>query len=167
MEFTRSASSQVSAQGQRISARRAASGSEGQNSLGAAWISRWNQNHWELSPDGSRIALAVGGETCCIRILSLADGSTRNVIVVDWTGFQSMNWSGTGNGLYVSNQSSMRTTLHIGLEDKASVLRQQVGNFETWVIPNDRHPAFLESTSASNAWMIENFLRVKVRTGPA
>ena len=58
-------------------------------------------------------------------------GSTCNVTVEGWTGFPSMNRSGTGNGLYVSNQSSMRATLlHIGLEDDARALRQRIGNFE-------------------------------------
>jgi Tol biopolymer transport system component len=119
-----------------------------------------DQNHWDLSPDGSRIALLADGEAGRIRILSLADGSTHDVTVDGWSGFQSMDWSANGKGLYVSSQRAMHSTLlYIDLEGHAHVLRQQMGHFQAWGIPspNGRYLAFLEWTAVSNVWMIENF----------
>src|SRR5207244_2295622 len=67
-----------------------------------------DQNHWDVSPDGSRLAvLANGGLPGTIRILSLPEGSARDVIVPGWGGFQSLVWSANGEGWYVSSQSAM------------------------------------------------------------
>ncbi len=119
----------------------------------------WDQSHWDVSPDGSRIAVLTGaGLEGTIRILSLADGSVRDVIVSGWNGFQSMDWAANGQGLYVSSHSAMHSSLlHIDLNGYATLLRQQVGNFETWGIPSPdgRYLAFLEWSSISNVWMME------------
>jgi len=120
-----------------------------------------DQNHWDVSPDGSRLAvLASGGPPGRIRILSLSDRSVSDVTVNDWGGFQSMDWSANGQGWYVSSQSATHVNLlYIDLDGHARVLRQQPGRFQTWGVPSpDGHYlAFLEWTSASNVWMIENF----------
>jgi hypothetical protein len=44
------------------------------------------------------------------------------------------------------------------MEGRARVLREQLGNFQTWGIPspNGQQLAFLEWSAASNVWMIEN-----------
>ena len=71
-----------------------------------------------------------------------------------------MDWAANGQGLYVSSHSAMHSSLlHIDLNGQATLLRQQMGNFETWGIPspNGRYLAFLEWSSISNVWMIENF----------
>ena len=116
--------------------------------------------HWDVSPDGSRIAVMMSSKReSHIRIFSLA-GADRDVIVHEWNGFQSLDWSADGEGLYASSQSAQATTLlYIDLEGHARVLRQQAGMFKTWGIPSPdgRHLAFLEWTSANNVWMIENF----------
>ena len=119
----------------------------------------WDQSHWDVSPDGSHIALlAIGGREGRIRILSLAGGSPRDVVVEGWSGFQSMDWAANGQGLYVSSHSAMHSSLlHIDLNGQATLLRQQMGSFETWGIPspNGRHLAFLEWSSISNVWMMD------------
>ena len=116
--------------------------------------------HWDVSPDGSRIAVTMGSEReSRIRILSLV-GGVRDVVVNGWSGFQSLDWSADGKGLYASSQSAQAATLlYSDLEGHAQVLWQQDGIFKTWGIPSPdgRHLAFLEWTSANNVWMIENF----------
>jgi Tol biopolymer transport system component len=116
--------------------------------------------HWDVSPDGSLIAVMMGGEPTHIHILSLVGGSAHDVIVNEWTGLQSLDWSAEGKGLYISSQSVAATTLlYIDLEGHAQALRQQPGIFNTWAIPSPdgRHLAFVEWASANNVWMIENF----------
>ena len=116
--------------------------------------------HWDVSPDGSRIAVTMGSEReSRIRILSLV-GGVRDVVVNGWSGFQSLDWSADGKGLYASSQSAQAATLlYSDLEGHAQVLWQQDGIFKTWGIPSPdgRHLAFVEWTSANNIWMIENF----------
>ena len=90
----------------------------------------------------------MGGREGRIRILSLAGGSPRDVVVEGWSGFQSMDWAANGQGLYVSSYSAMHSSLlHIDLNGQATLLRQQMGSFETWGIPspNGRHLAFQSS----------------------
>ncbi len=120
-----------------------------------------DQNHWDISPDGAHIAILVsGGPPGKVRILSVPDGATRDFIVPDWGGLQSMDWAANGQGLYVSSQSATHVSLlFIDLRGHAWVLRQQPGRFQTWGVPSpDGHYlAFLEWTSASNVWMIEHF----------
>ena len=116
--------------------------------------------HWDVSPDGSRISVTMDSEReSRIRILSLV-GGVRDVVVNGWSGFQSLDWSADGKGLYASSQSAQAATLlYSDLEGHAQVLWQQDGIFKTWGIPSPdgRHLAFLEWTSANNVWMIENF----------
>jgi Tol biopolymer transport system component len=94
-----------------------------------------------------------------IRILSLV-GGMRDVVVNGWNGFQSLDWSADGKGLYASSQSPQAATLlYSDLEGHAQVLWRRDGIFKTWGIPSPdgRHLAFVEWTSANNIWMIENF----------
>jgi len=117
-------------------------------------------HHWDVSPDGSLIAVMMSSEReSRIRLLSLG-GAERDVVVHGWNGFQSLDWSADGRGLYASSQSAQATTLlYIDLDGHARVLRQKPGTLKTWGIPSPdgRHLAFLEWTSANNVWMIENF----------
>jgi Tol biopolymer transport system component len=116
--------------------------------------------HWDVSPDGSRIAVVMSSEReSRIRILSLV-GGVRDVVVNGWNGFQSLDWSADGKGLYASSQSPQAATLlYSDLEGHAQVLWRRDGIFKTWGIPSPdgRHLAFVEWTSANNVWMIENF----------
>jgi Tol biopolymer transport system component len=116
--------------------------------------------HWDVSPDGSRIAVTMGSEReSRIRILSLG-GGMRDVVINGWNGFQSLDWSADGKGLYASSQSPQAVTLlYSDLEGHTQVLWQQDGIFKTWGIPSPdgRHLALLVWTSANNVWMIENF----------
>jgi len=84
----------------------------------------------------------------------------RDVVVNGWNGFQSLDWSADGKGLYASSQSPQAATLlYSDLEGHAQVLWRRDGIFKTWGIPSPdgRHLAFVEWTSANNVWMIENF----------
>jgi Tol biopolymer transport system component len=119
------------------------------------------ESNWDLSPDGSRIALAMPeGPPARIRILSLAGGTLQDIRVAGWSAFQSMEWAADAKGWFVASRSAaVNTLLFVDPQGHAYPLRQTPGGYDTYAIPSpDGHRlAFLEYTTANNAWMIENF----------
>jgi|SRR5579863_4509930 len=118
--------------------------------------------NWDLSPDGSRIALSeldwVEGR---IRFLPLTGGEIREVTVRGWAAFTAgPDWTADGNGVFVSSWSPTKgaALLHVDLEGHAHVLWEPKG-YRTWGIPSpDGHRlAILGWTEDSNVWMMENF----------
>jgi Tol biopolymer transport system component len=118
---------------------------------------------WALSPDGSLIAVAMGGEDHDhIHLISLTGGPGRDVSVPGWKRppVGQLYWSPDGKGWYVPSVSQGGTDLlRIDTMGHFVVLRHQAGMVETWAIPSPdgRHLAFREQTSTSNVWMIEDF----------
>jgi len=118
--------------------------------------------YWELSPDGSQIAIMTATSANRIRILSVAEKTSRDVEIVapGWSGF-SDKWSADGNGWFVTAHSAAsEVLLHVDEQGRATVLREQpmsVGGL--WVIPSPdgRYLAFPVETSSGNAWLIEKF----------
>jgi len=119
------------------------------------------ESNWDLSPDGSRIALAIPeGPPARIRILSLASGTRQDIRVTGWSAFQSMEWAADGKGWFVASRSAAANTLlFVDPQGNAYPLRQTAGGYDIYAIPSpDGHRlAFLEYTTTNNAWMIENF----------
>jgi DNA-binding winged helix-turn-helix (wHTH) protein/Tol biopolymer transport system component len=119
------------------------------------------ESNWDISPDGSRIAVAIPeGPPAHIRILSLASGTLQDIRVTGWSAFQSMEWAADGKGWFVASRSAAANTLlFVDPQGHAYPLRQTAGGYDTYAIPSpDGHRlAFLEYTTANNAWMIENF----------
>jgi DNA-binding winged helix-turn-helix (wHTH) protein/Tol biopolymer transport system component len=117
-----------------------------------------DQTNWDLSPDGSRLAIVLGDEKRAghIRVFDLPSRSIRDVTINGWTGFQSIDWAAHGEGWYVSSRSADGAVLlYIDIEGRARVLRSQTGSFGTWGIPSPdgEHLAFLEWTiAATNVW---------------
>jgi DNA-binding winged helix-turn-helix (wHTH) protein/Tol biopolymer transport system component len=128
---------------------------------GIAWEPEIAESNWDLSPDGSRIALAIPeGPPARIRILSLASGAPQDIRVTGWSIFQSMEWAADGKGWFVASRSAAANTLlFVDLQGHPYPLRQTAGGYDTYAIPSPdgHHLAFLEYTSANNAWMLENF----------
>ena len=115
---------------------------------------------WDLSSDGSRVALLRRQPHGPIRIISLRGEQERD-IPVSWRGtLQTMNWSADGQGWYVGSESGrVSDLLFVDSNGHAQVLRHQAGPFGIEAIPSPdgRRLAFTEWTSANNVWMIENF----------
>ena len=115
---------------------------------------------WDLSPDGSRIAVTREGR---IRLLSLKSGVTTDLAVKGWDNFWfwSVDWSADGNALFVSSQTPQDTfLLRVNPEGEARALWHQKLNLpgtKGVPSPDGRHLAVAAWTADSNAWMIENF----------
>jgi DNA-binding winged helix-turn-helix (wHTH) protein/Tol biopolymer transport system component len=119
------------------------------------------ESNWDISPDGSRIALAIPeGPPARIRILSLASGTLQDIHVTGWSAFQSIQWAADGKGWFVASRSAAANTLlFVDPQGHSYPLRQTAGGYDTYAIPSpDGHRlAFLEYTTTNNAWIIENF----------
>ena len=119
------------------------------------------ESNWDISPDGSRIAIAMPqGPQKQIRILSLTGGAPKDVLVPGWSTFQSIEWAADGKGWYVASRSAATNTLlFVGPDGHATALRQTLGGYDTYALPSPdgHHLAFLEYTNTNNVWMVENF----------
>jgi eukaryotic-like serine/threonine-protein kinase len=117
--------------------------------------------NWDLSPDGSQLALAYPTGENRIRLLPLSVGAPRDLVVNGWYGFTSgPDWSPDGKGVYVGSSSPRGATLlYIDLEGHSSTVWEQKGSFQTTGVPSPdgRHLAIESYTVASNVWMLENF----------
>jgi eukaryotic-like serine/threonine-protein kinase len=120
--------------------------------------SRYN---WDLSPDGSQLALSFPAGENRIRLLPLAGGAPRDLVVNGRFGLDSgPDWSPGGKGFYASSLSPTAVTLlYIDLNGDAHALWEQKGGLHAWGIPSfdGRHLAMLVYTMDSNIWMLENF----------
>jgi eukaryotic-like serine/threonine-protein kinase len=129
---------------------------------------------WDLSPDGSRMAVLKYSEGR-IHILSFDGRAPRVIAVKGWTALQTVNWAADGKTLFASSVTPQGSALlRIDFQGNAQVLWQQKGSiapfsgdFEIgfggpsapWVIPSPdgRHVAIYSWTLSANMWMMENF----------
>lgn len=116
------------------------------------------QEYWDVSPDGSLLAVVVGGTPdATIRILGL-DRTSRDVIVKGRNGLQSIDWAADGRGWYVSSRSARSADLlYVDPDGNSRVLWKSADGFETWGVPSPdgSHLAILEWTVTGNVWSID------------
>jgi serine/threonine protein kinase/Tol biopolymer transport system component len=120
---------------------------------------------WDLSPDGSRIALIRShDEQGRLQVLSLTGERSYDVVVQGGHQLGAISWAADGNGWFVSSRSEGSITLlFVDLKGQAQVLWRQSTLLrflsETWGVPSPdgRYIAFTASTLSGDAWMMENF----------
>jgi eukaryotic-like serine/threonine-protein kinase len=116
-----------------------------------------------LSPDGSTFAVTRNGENeTHIQLLSLLNGSDREITVKGWVNFVGLDWSVDGKGLYCGSVSPQgRTLLYVDLKGAARILRQYkgIGGGGIWGVPSPdgRSIAILGGNVNSNVWMLGGF----------
>lgn len=117
--------------------------------------------NWDLSPDGTRIALHDRSEQHRIQILSLTGHAPQEIAVKGWSlGEYGLDWTADGRGLFISSPiPSGVALLHLDLQGDAHLLWEQKGGVATWGVPSPdgRHLAMPGYTQDSNIWMIQNF----------
>ena len=126
---------------------------------------------WDLSPDGTRIAILRRSETT-IRILSLSGQPSEEVIGKRMGSLETVDWAANGRGLFVSSIREGGSALsHLDLKGNGHLLWETKGTVEPsittfvggpsapWVVPSPagRHLAICVWTLNANIWMLENF----------
>ncbi|HEX7424855.1 MAG TPA: protein kinase [Terriglobales bacterium] len=115
--------------------------------------------HWDVSPDGTRIAILKGGENQ-IHVLALDNGAVRDLTVKGWAGFNSLDWSSDGKGFFIGNLSGGSGTLiYVDQAANAYPLWHQKSTTGTWGVPSPdgRQLAILGQEFNANIWTMENF----------
>lgn len=118
---------------------------------------------WDISADGTRIALIDQAHPGQIRVLDLQDGSTKPIRLhgvederqLGSLSDQSIAWSAAGDGFFIG---SFHALLHADLGGRERVVYRT----DNWLglpmpSPDGRRLAFTLLTNESNAWLIDHF----------
>jgi hypothetical protein len=118
---------------------------------------------WDVSPDGSRLAL-IGREKHSgrIELLTFSDSTWQEISPQRPFGYPELiAWAADGKGFFVSSwDHDSIDLLHITLAGKVEPLirngyRQSVGNLLP--SPDGKFVAYQAETTDSNVWIFENF----------
>jgi Tol biopolymer transport system component len=129
---------------------------------------------WDLSPDGTRLAILKYSDGA-IHILPIGGQSSQKIAVKGWNNLQSVSWDANGKSLFASSLTpSSAVLLRVSFQGKANILWEQKGGIAAgrpwsdeplggpsapWAVasPDGRHLAIYSWSFSSNMWMIENF----------
>ena len=123
------------------------------------------QGLWDLSPDGTRVAITDrGGETAGIRILNLSDRKVTAVPVRDgkWSSLRMVSWAANGKGWFALARSGLAVALlSIDTTGSPRVL-QEMPMGGAWVAsilpsPDGRSLAFTKRVYRYDVVLLENF----------
>jgi len=115
--------------------------------------------HWDLSPDGTRIAL-LRHRDAQVDILSMNGAPPRQIQSKDVTTLSSVNWTADGKGLFVSSHTARGADmLHMDLQGNTRLLWEHPGGVDIYGVPSPdgRHLAMRAWNADGNMWMMENF----------
>jgi len=115
--------------------------------------------HWDLSPDGTRIALLKHRDGK-VQILSLNGGAVRSIVSKEGTTLSSVVWTADGKGLFVSSYTGRGADmLHMDFQGSTRLLWEQPGGIEIYGVPSPdgQHLAMRGWNVEGNIWMMENF----------
>lgn len=115
---------------------------------------------WDLSPDGSTVAIVgLEEQKDRVRVIELDSGSARTIAVDHSAQLQGISWSADGKGWFLSSSSVREAALlYASLSGSVSELWTTSTAVGTPLAsPDGRNIAFTVSAPNSNAWMIENF----------
>ncbi len=118
---------------------------------------------WDVSPDGSRIAVAEADLNNRIRILpATAGGRSTEVPIKGFRTLLSLGWAADGASLFVSGTAPEGGAIirHVFFDGTSEVLYKVNASLERPLqSPDGRYLSFGQATSNSNVWTIQNFER--------
>src|SRR5258708_22470111 len=115
--------------------------------------------YWDLSPDGTRIAILKKREGQ-IHVLSLNGNPPQAITAKGWSILSSAVWTADGKGLFVSSYTERGAVmLHADLQGNTRLLWEHKGGIDTYGVPSPdgRHLAMRGWVVDGNLWMMENF----------
>jgi serine/threonine protein kinase/Tol biopolymer transport system component len=115
--------------------------------------------HWDLSPDGSRIAL-LKHRAERVQILSLTGAAPLEITSKGWNTLSSVVWTADGKGLFVSSYTARGADmLHMDSQGNTRLLWEHPGGVDVYGVPSPdgRHLAMRGWNVEGNMWMMENF----------
>jgi hypothetical protein len=115
---------------------------------------------WDISPDGSKIALGELGRNDRIRVLPVSGGGSHDVSIKGFRLIASVGWSADGTSLFLTGTAPEGGSIirHFSLDGRSQLLYKA----DAWLerpmqSPNGRYLLFGQATSSNNVWRIENF----------
>jgi eukaryotic-like serine/threonine-protein kinase len=114
---------------------------------------------FELSPDGTRIAVISGGDNH-IKIFSVRGGLTNEIQVKGTSSLLQSRWKPDGTALFVAGRAPAgHLLLQVNLDGQTRVLLEShapdvIAGLPS---PDGRHIALSGMANTSNMWMMENF----------
>jgi len=114
---------------------------------------------WDVSPDGAHVAIPNhDAREARIRILPLEPSPNeeheREVVLAGVTNLRGLVWAADGDGWFVSVDTTVgNRLLYVYLDGHY----RSLGDIQGWAVPSPdgRRVAFVDRTTASNAWLIE------------
>jgi Tol biopolymer transport system component len=115
---------------------------------------------WDLSPDGSRVAISVFDyKAADVRIIPLAGGPPQKFSVMPWTELAAVAWAADGKSLFLASYSSRGTSIvrsDLGGATKL-MLKSSWDIFSLDPSPDGHYLGFGPVIYNANAWTIPSF----------
>jgi hypothetical protein len=115
---------------------------------------------WDVSPDGSQVAIPIHEEDdASIHLVKLDPrGGPTSVDSVTLKGLRDLNgvvWAADGQGVFVATKVEHGSILsYADLEGNVSDLLETAGSVFAVPSPDGQHIAFPERITSSNAWLL-------------
>ena len=116
---------------------------------------------WNLSPDGSQLALILSPRERKVTFMSVDNKSTHEVELNPWSP-RSLDWAADSKNVFVASRTANGAPVILGVEPNGNHRVLLEGDSATqywWVIPSrdGRYGALKVETGQNNVWMIEDF----------
>jgi serine/threonine protein kinase len=130
------------------------------NAIGRTKLEAPSDLEWDLSPDGSLIAISADQLQGKMRLVDLRNGTERPLQLPQGWRIWSLSWDAEGKGVLVAAQTMSYFLARIDLDGKYHVLLDSGRN--QWLSspkpsPDGRYLAYSQQTFETNAWLLENF----------
>jgi hypothetical protein len=124
----------------------------------SAWMDSDHSHICQISPDGTRLAIARGPEAP-IEIHSLLGGQTQIVRNTELDKITVLSWAADEKGVFVTKQLYDGSELfYVDLQGGThSLWRSHGGHCFGKPSPDRRHLSIFDAEQSNNAWMMENF----------
>jgi Tol biopolymer transport system component len=115
---------------------------------------------WDLSPDGSQIAIAefsyTGGQ---VELIPIHGGAHQKLSAMPWTEITNLSWAADGKSLFLNSFSSRGSSIvHLNMNGQSKLLYKTSWElFQLSASPDGKYLAFGPEIYDSNAWALGYF----------